>query len=202
MGDPKKPKKKYSTPMHPWNATNIEAERKIKAEYGLASKKEIYVAETFLKKYKNIAKRVIARKTAQGEKEKVMVLTKLQNLGLLPVGSSLDQILGLDMKDVLERRLQSVLYRKGLARSMKQARQFITHRHVAIGNKEISVPSYLVGLKEESELNFKPASTLASEAHPERVSEQQQVKEELEAIKEHQKKLTRQREQRNQSNLM
>jgi len=183
MGDPKKQKKKYSTPMHPWNEVNIIAERIIKKDYGLRIKKEIFIANSFLKKYKNIAKKLIAVKTPQGEKEKEQILTKLQKLGLLPVGSNLDHILGLELKDILERRLQSILFRKGLARSMKQARQFIVHRHVSLANKEISIPSYLVSLEEESQLVFKENSALASEDHPERVNEAKQIHAEAAVIK-------------------
>ncbi len=187
MGDPKKLKKKYSTPVHPWNKSNIDAEKKIMAEYNLRIKKEIFIAASFLKKYKNIAKKLIATKTAQGEKEQEQVLTKLQQLGLLSAGANLDQILGLEIKDVLERRLQSVVFRNGLARSMNQARQFIVHRHITVGNKEISAPSYLVSLKEESSIGFKGKSSLADAEHPERVvlkKEEIKIKENPEAAKE------------------
>ncbi|MBU0457484.1 MAG: 30S ribosomal protein S4 [Nanoarchaeota archaeon] len=189
MGDPKKQRKKYSTPMHPWIQSNIESEKKIKEEYGLKNKTEIFIANSFLKKYKNIAKALIAKKTEQGEKEKLQILKKLQQLGLLSVGSDLDQILGLEMKDVLERRLQSIVFRKGLAKSINQARQFIVHRHIMVGDKEISMPSYLVSLEEENKIGFKMNSSLASEDHPERINtEAKEIKEEVEAIKDHQKK--------------
>ena len=169
MGDPKKLKKKYSTPMHPWIASAIVSERKILKEYGLKNKQDILVASSFLKKYKNISKRLSAHKTSQNEKEKQQVLTKLQNLGLLPAGSELHQILALELPDILERRLQSIVFRHGLARSMKQARQFIVHRHISISNKEITGPSYLVTLEEAAAVTFKERSTLASEDHPERI---------------------------------
>lgn len=86
------------------------------------------------------------------------------------------------MKDILERRLQSVVFRRGLARSMKQARQFITHRHVMINHQEITAPSYLVSLEEENQLEFKDNSALASEDHPERVSVIKEIAAEKEAI--------------------
>ncbi len=184
MGDPKKLKKKYNTPIHPWNKTVIEQERILTKEYGLTNKKEIHLAATFLKKYKEIAKKLIATKTAQAEKEKKQVMEKLQRYGFLQVGSSLDQILGLETKDVMERRLQSLLFRKGFARSMKQARQFVTHRHVIIGKKQITSPSYMLTLEEESSLTFKPTSHLASTDHPERVSlVQQKIHEEAETVR-------------------
>src|SRR3989344_7442029 len=150
MGDPKKLKKKYWTQAHPWNKNAIETGKKLKKEYGLRNTKEILIANSFLKLYKNIAKKLTAHKTAQREKEKNQVLGKLSKLGLLPVGSELYQILALEIENILERRLQSLVYRKGLARSMKQARQYIIHRHIIIGEAEITSPSYLVTLEEET----------------------------------------------------
>lgn len=178
MGDPKKLRKKYQTPFHPWNKGVIEEEKVLVKEFGLGKKKEILIAKSFLKKYKNIAKRLIAQKTEQGEKEKEQILGKLHRLGLLTMGAELDQILNLDVKDVLNRRLQSLVAQRGLARTVKQARQFITHRHILIGDKEITSPSYLLTLEEESQLSFKPKSNLADEEHPERASIVKEVQKE------------------------
>ena len=129
----------------------------------------MFKVDSLLKKYKDIAKKLIASTTEQSKKEEAQVLDKMQRLGLLPSESKLDDILGLELKDALERRLQSIVFRKGLARSMKQARQFITHRHITIKDKEITAPSYLVSLEEENHLGFKGKSALADEEHPERV---------------------------------
>ena len=168
--------------MHPWNKKAIDEDKGLKREYGLRTKREILIATSFLKKYKNLAKKLIARKTVQGEKEKEQVLQKLQELGLLSDGANLDQILSLEVKDILERRLQSIIFRKGLARTASQARQFIVHRHVMVGEKEITAPSYLTTLKEESSIMFKGKSSLSKEDHPERVNPAQQVAEEIEKI--------------------
>lgn len=45
---------------------------------------------------------------------------------------------------LLERRLDNILYRLGLASSRKQARQFIQHGHVQVNGKKVTIPSYLV----------------------------------------------------------
>ncbi len=169
MGDTKKPKKKYATPMHPWIRKDIEQGKILKKEYGLTNRKEILRTASFLKKYKDIAKKLIADKTAQAQVEKKQMLDKLARLGLIPQNADSDQVLSLELKDIFNRRLQSIVYRKGLARSMKQARQFITHRHIAIGDKEITAPSYLMTTEEENKLGFKLKSTLAKEDHPERI---------------------------------
>lgn len=169
MGDPKKLKKKYTKPRHPWSKLAIEEEGKLMKEYGLGKKKEIYAVSSLLKKYKDIAKHLIANTTTQGKKEKQLMLDKLQRIGLISAGADVDQVLKLELKDVLERRIQSIVFRKGLSRSMKQARQFVIHRHVLLGNKEITSPSYIVTTSEESSLIFKPHSTLSQADHPERI---------------------------------
>jgi len=182
MGDPKKAKKKYSTPSHPWRRNEIEENKTLKQEYGLKNRKEILIAISFLKKYKDIAKTLIADKTAQGEKEKLQMMEKLQRYGLLPSGAGLDDVLSIQLKDILARRIQSVAVRKGLARTMNQARQFIVHRHLVIGQKEITSPSYLLTTAEEALLGFKTKSTLSKEDHPERMSQAQIVQKEKDDV--------------------
>ena len=51
---------------------------------------------------------------------------------------------------------------------MKQARQFITHKHIMIAGNVITSPSKLLTVKEEGMVGFVPSSSLASAAHPER----------------------------------
>src|SRR3989338_9094506 len=183
MGDIKKIRKKYSGPAHPWKKVNIDAERILKQEFGLKNKREIYIAQSFLKKYKNIAKKLIASRTVQAVKEKELVLTKLKKIGLLSASSGLDHILNLELKNILERRVQTLLFRHKLARTVHQARQFVTHRHVLIDNKEVTSPSRLLSLEEESKMVFKPSSSLSSDSHPERINTAQQIHDEAESVK-------------------
>jgi small subunit ribosomal protein S4 len=184
MGDPKKFRKKYKTPMHPWNAENIRVEKELSQEYGLKNKKEIWVINSVLKKYKGLAKKLIAVKTEQGEKEKKQMMEKLQQLGLIEEGAELDNVLSLEVKDIMERRLQSLVFRKGLSRSMNQARQFITHRHVMVGDKKITFPSKIISREEEDKITFDGHSSLNDEEHPERVQLEKETAPVKEAPKE------------------
>jgi len=183
MGDIKKLKKKYFTPRHPWNKKNIEEEAILVKEFGLQKKQEIQIAASFLKKYKDIAKRLIADQTAQGAKEKTQMIQKLQRLSLLKGEPKLDDVLSLSVRDILNRRAQSIIAKKGFARSMKQARQFITHNHVLIGAKAITSPSTLLTLEAESNVTFKPSSSLAAEDHPERVPVERNLAKEAAAVR-------------------
>jgi small subunit ribosomal protein S4 len=48
------------------------------------------------------------------------------------------------VKIILERRLDAILYRSGLAKTIMQARQMITHGHFLLNGKKHNIPSYLV----------------------------------------------------------
>jgi|TARA_Y100000310_G_scaffold302635_1_gene340165 small subunit ribosomal protein S4 len=169
MGDPRKHRRKYSTPPHPWQKTRIDEERILLNDYGLKNKKEIWRSTSLLKKFRSQAKSLIATKTEQSKKEEKLLIKKLANLSLLDEKAHLGDILGLTLKDILERRLQTVVYRKNLARSIDQSRQFVVHGHVVIENKKITLPSYLVKKNEEDKINFISNSTLHNSNHPERV---------------------------------
>ncbi len=170
MGDPKKHRKKYKTPQHPWQAVRIEEEKQLTKEYGFKNKTEIWKAQEFLKKATAQAKKLITLTGDQADKEKELLLQRLKRYGVLPVDASLDKILSMTLRDVLERRLQTQVYKKKLANSVNQARQFITHKHVTVGGKIITSPSYLLTLEEESVIDFIPKSSLADDDHPERVA--------------------------------
>ncbi|MBN1644817.1 30S ribosomal protein S4 [Candidatus Woesearchaeota archaeon] len=168
MGDPKRPKAKYSGPRHPWNKARIEEEKQLVAEYGLKNKKEIYKATSKLKNYANQAKKLIAATGKQAELEKTQLINKLNKLGLVTKTAQMDDVLSLTVRDILDRRLQTVLHKKAYARTTKQARQFITHGHILINKKLIQVPSYLVTTSEEPTIQFLEKSQLINPEHPER----------------------------------
>jgi len=168
MGDTKKSRKKYQRPLKPWQKERIEEEREIKREYGLKNKKELWKMAAFLQRFKHNAKRLASGEKKQQEKERTAMINRLQRYGLLKKGGQIDDILGLSLKDVMERRVQTLLVRKGLARTIDQARQFIVHRHVLVNGKRVTSPSYLVPLEEEPHIGFYGNSALAKEDHPER----------------------------------
>ncbi|MAG38618.1 30S ribosomal protein S4 [Candidatus Woesearchaeota archaeon] len=172
MGDPKKTRKKYDTPTHPWQKTRIENEITLKREFGLRNKKEIWKAESILNGFKQQIKTLNALSSEQADKEKSQLREKLLSLGLLKADQPTDSILGLEVKNILERRFQTVLFKKNLAKTINQARQFIVHRHVKVADKKISVPSHLIKVSDESKLSFSSSSSLANTSHPERFFEE------------------------------
>ena len=51
---------------------------------------------------------------------------------------------GENLMTILESRLDNVVFRMGLARTRKEARQIVDHKHVLVNGKQVNIPSYLV----------------------------------------------------------
>jgi len=140
----KSQKKKYSRPQKPFDKIRIEEENILKERYGLKNKKEIWKADAAIGRIRNQAKMLItASKDEQGA-----FIEKFKKKGFQI--KSIADVLGLNKEDWMKRRLQTVVHKKGLTNTTKQARQFIAHKHVSIGNQIVNIPSYQVDLDEES----------------------------------------------------
>jgi ribosomal protein S4 len=97
-------------------------------------------------------------------REKADLITSLHRRGMLPEGATLDDILRLNVEHVLARRLQSQVYYKGFASSMKQARQLLIHGHISVGNQVMTVPGYTITREEEDTLQYGIQSSLHDSA--------------------------------------
>ncbi|TAL47982.1 30S ribosomal protein S4 [archaeon] len=142
-------KKKYKAPKKMWNKSRIEREGEIINTFGLRRKKEIWVAEGTMRKYRRMARELAAKR--DNEKEAVLI-GKMVKLGLLQPGATLDDVLGLTINNLLSRRLQTIVHKKGLANTVKQARQYIVHGLVTISGKKVVYPSYVVAVDEEEKI--------------------------------------------------
>jgi small subunit ribosomal protein S4 len=166
MGDPKKQRKKYATPRFPWRTDVLQEELKLLGQYGLRNKHELWRHETMLSKFRSIARSLIGKTPEERRRMEEELLVRLKKLGVLHETAVLDDILDLTVEDILERRLQTIVLRKGLAKTFHQARQLITHGHIVIGNRRVTVPSYLVTREEENQIAYAPRSPLANPSHP------------------------------------
>jgi small subunit ribosomal protein S4 len=166
MGDPKKQRKKYETPRFPWRTDILQEELKLLGQYGLRNKRELWRHKTMLSEFRGIARSLIGQTPEERRKMEQELLTRLKELGIIRETAVLDNVLDLTIEDILERRLQTIVFRKGLAKSIYQARQLITHGHIAIGKQRLTVPSYLVSREEEKKLTYTPQSSLANPSHP------------------------------------
>ena len=165
MGDTKKQRKKYETPRFSWRTDVLQAELRLLGQYGLRNKRELWRHETMVSKFRGTARSILALPEEEGEKLKAQLLKRLNRLGILSESAALDDVLDMAIEDILQRRLQSLVFQKGLAKSVYQARQLITHGHIAIEGKRVTSPSYLVLRDEEAHVDYAPASAVSSPDH-------------------------------------
>jgi len=166
MGDPKKQRKKFDPPRFPWQIDALDAELKLLGQYGLRNKREIWRHKTLLSKYRGIGRSLLGMSAEERKKQEKQLLDRLHRLGILPEEAALDDVLDLTLEDILERRLQTLVFQRGLAQSIQQSRQLITHGHIAIDGKRVSTPSYLVLKDEETKIAYAPKSPLTNPDHP------------------------------------
>ncbi|ELY95077.1 30S ribosomal protein S4P [Natrialba hulunbeirensis JCM 10989] len=166
--------KQYETPNHPYQGERISTEHSLLDRYGLSNKEELWRAQSQLRSYRREARDLLGQpqddEVVQRRSEEF--LGRLKRVGILDEADELGDILSLEVEDVLERRLQTVVYRKGLANTPQQARQFIIHGHVVVGEQRHRVPSYVVDVDEEDLVAFDETSPLADDLHPERAEGQ------------------------------
>ena len=164
----------YETPNHPYQGERIAEESGLLGKYGLKNKEELWRAQSELRNYRREARELLGQ--TQGDTEAATVeadefLTRLKRIGVLGEQDALDDVLSLDITDVLERRLQTVVYRKGLANTTQQARQFISHGHITVEGSRVQTPSMKVDVDAEDTVAFDSGSPLTDELHPERAEE-------------------------------
>jgi small subunit ribosomal protein S4 len=173
MGYPGKNHKSYQTPKRPFEKTRIEGETRLVIEYGLRNKREVWRAQSVLRKYRKAARSLLAIMSSTTDRtlfdaKKAELISSMQRAGLLGPDADIDNVLALKVQAQLERRLQTLVHRKGLARSPKQARQLITHGHIAIGGRRTTIPGYRVNRNEEMQISYYGKSPFLSDSHPEK----------------------------------
>jgi len=162
----------YETPNHPYQGERIADESNLLGRYGLKNKEELWRAQSELRGYRREARKLLGSEDAhitEGEE----FLARLKRYGILNEQDQLDDVLSLDVTDVLERRLQTVVYRKGYANTPEQARQFIVHGHIELDDARVTRPSTKVDVAVESSVGFDENSSLSDELHPERAEAQE-----------------------------
>jgi len=162
----------YETPNHPYQGERIADEANLVGRYGLKNKEELWRAQSELRGYRREARKLLGSEeehVIEGEE----FLARLKRYGILNEQDALDDVLSLDVTDVLERRLQTVVYRKGYANTPEQGRQFIVHGHIELDGQRVTRPSMKVEVAVEDSVGFDSNSSLSDELHPERAEAQE-----------------------------
>jgi len=165
MGDPKKPRKKWEGPSHPWRKDLLLQELDLVGRYGLRNKRELWKAKTFLRKIRAQARSLLALPSGEREERERTLARRLYKLGIVhSPDASIDDILSLTVEDILKRRLQTIVYEKGLALSIHHARQLVTHGHIVVNGRRVKSPGYFITREEEDKIGFYPGSPFAKHA--------------------------------------
>src|SRR3989344_8189343 len=154
MGDPIRFRKKYATPAQPWVTQRIQAENKIASQYGLKNKVEIWKTEALIRKYRRLARLLIGARGAEAEKKTKILVDSLSRIGLLPAAATADDVLSLELRDLLDRRIQTIVYKNGIAMSALEARQFITHGHISYKGAKHTTPGTIIPKSEEDKIVY------------------------------------------------
>ncbi len=145
----KRKHKTYSRPKRPFDKQRIDEEARIKKEFGLKNKKEIWKAEARIKAIREKAKKLISSSPV----EQQALFSRLKKIGLN--ANSISDVLSLDKEDYLKRRLQTFVVNKKLATTTKSARQLITHKKILVDGNIINSPSYIVSIELENKITLK-----------------------------------------------
>mmetsp|Transcript_71626 Transcript_71626/g.173491 ORF Transcript_71626/g.173491 Transcript_71626/m.173491 type:complete len:188 (-) Transcript_71626:79-642(-) len=145
------------TPRRRYDNERLEREMKLIGEYGLKNKREIWRVQLTLAKIRAAARALLTMDEKDPKRifEGAALLRRLNKLGLLGEDEQeLDFVLNLNVEKFLERRLQTKVFKAGLAKSIHHARVLIRQRHIRVGKRLVNVPSFMVRVDSEKHIDF------------------------------------------------
>lgn len=165
MGDPKKKHKRFDTPRVPYDTEALTEDLRIIGAYGLRNKRELWKVHTELSTLRSRARDLLSLGVEERNIREADMIAKLYKRGLVMENSRLEDVLTLSVEDLLERRLQTYIFRRGMAQSLFQARQLISHGHIEIEGRKVTSPSYQVRIDDEQTINYAQSSPLRNPDH-------------------------------------
>ncbi|BGP43383.1 ribosomal 40S subunit protein S9B [Rhodotorula kratochvilovae] len=154
---PRSVSKVYKVPRRPFESARLDAELKLAGEYGLKNKHEIWRIALILSKIRRAARELLKLDEKDPKRlfEGNALIRRLIRIGVLDEQRMrLDYVLALKVEDFLERRLQTQVFKSGLAKSIHHARVLIRQRHIRVGKQIVNVPSFVVRLDSQKHIDF------------------------------------------------
>lgn len=135
----------------------MDQELKLVGQYGLRNKREIWRIGLLLSNIRRAARELLTldEKDPRRLFEGNALIRRLIRIGVLDEEKArLDYVLGLKIEDFLERRLQTQVFKLGLAKSIHHARVLIKQRHIRVGKQIVDIPSFTVRLDSQKHIDF------------------------------------------------
>lgn len=154
---PRKQSKTAKVPRRPFESARLDSELKLAGEYGLRNKREIWRIALTLSKIRRAARELLKLDDKDPKRlfEGNAIIRRLVRIGVLDeTRMRLDYVLALKIEDFLERRLQTQVFKSGLAKSIHHARVLIVQRHIRVGKQIVNVPSFVVRLDSQKHIDF------------------------------------------------
>ncbi|VDP25121.1 unnamed protein product [Echinostoma caproni] len=124
--------KTYATPRRPFEKERLDQELKLIGEYGLRNKREVWRVKYALAKIRKAARELLTLDDKDPRR--------------------------LFGEDFLERRLQTQVFKLGLAKSIHHARVLIRQRHIRVRKQMVNCPGFMVRLDSGKHINFSVTS--------------------------------------------
>ena len=149
--------KTAKAPRRPFEKSRLDSELRVVGEYGLKNKREVWRVMYALSKIRSAARYLLTldedNETRQFQGQ--ALLRKLVRMGLLNDGEKkLDYALAMTCEKMLERRLQTKVFKSGLAKTIHHARVMIRQRHIRVGKQLCDSPSFLVKVDSEKHIDY------------------------------------------------
>jgi len=157
--------KTYTTPRRPFEKERLDNELKLIGEFGLRNKREVWRVKYTLAKIRKAARDLLTLEEKDPRRlfEGNAILRRLVRIGVLDENRmKLDYVLGLKTEDFLERRLQTQVFKLGLAKSIHHARVLIRQRHIRVRKQVVNIPSFVVRLDAQKHIDIAINSAFGS----------------------------------------